>query len=79
MDRKHNERITKTLDRCVQAIKQFEEHGIEYSLKNAEIGHFHCYRKSDGKLFQYWASTGKILGYDKARGINILIKMLESK
>ncbi len=42
-------------DRIDYAIKQFESHGIEYSLKNEQTGHFHCRRKSDDKLFQFYA------------------------
>lgn len=64
-------------DRIDYAIKQFESHGIEYSLKNEQAGHFHCRRKSDDKLFQFYAGTGKILGNDSERGIHALIKILE--
>lgn len=64
-------------DRIGYAIKQFESHGIEYSLKNEQTGHFHCRRKSDDKLFQFYAGTGKILGNDNERGIHALIKILE--
>ena len=64
-------------DRIDYAIKQFESHGIEYSLKNEQTGHFHCRRKSDDKLFQFYAGTGKILGNDSERGIHALIKILE--
>ncbi len=64
-------------DRIDYAIKQFESHGIEYSLKNEQTGHFHCWRKSDDKLFQFYAGTGKIQGVNNARGIHALIKILE--
>ena len=64
-------------DRIDYAIKQFESHGLEYSLKNEQTGHFHCRRKSDDKLFQFYAGTGKILGNDSERGIHALIKILE--
>lgn len=72
---KHKERVAKNPDRIAYAIEQFEMNNIEYTLKNEQIGHFHCRRKSDDKLFQFWASTGKILGYE-ARGIHTLIKLL---
>lgn len=39
----HKERVAKNPDRIEYAIKQFEKHGIEYELKNAQTGHFHCY------------------------------------
>lgn len=72
----HKERVAKNPERIAYAIKQFEKHVIVYALKNEQTGHFHCLRKSDGKLFQFYAGTGKIQGYP-LRGINNLIKMLE--
>ena len=63
-------------DKAIYAIKQFELNNIEFTLKNEQSGHFHCRRKSDDKLFQFWAGTGKILGYDRLRGIHSLIKLL---
>lgn len=75
----HRERVAKTPERIAYAIKQFEGHGIEYALKNEQTGHFHCWRKSDDKLFQFYAGTGKIQGYDRARGIHALIKLLEKE
>ena len=76
-EEKYRKRVAKTPDRIKYAIKQFEEHGIRYELKNAEIGHFHCWRKSDSKLFQFYAGTGKIQGSERVRGIRGLIKILE--
>ena len=64
-------------DRIAYAIQQFEAHGIEYQLKNEQTGHFHCWRKSDDKLFQFYAGTGKIQGFTQVRGIHSLIQMLE--
>lgn len=75
LKKKHQERIAKTPSRIEYAIQQFENNEIKYQLKNESIGHFHCWRKSDGKLFQFWAGTGKILGYNN-RGIHLLIKEL---
>lgn len=72
----HRQRVSKTPDRIENAIKQFEDNGIEYRLLNEETGHFHCHRKSDGGLYQFWASTGKILGIDYTRGIEELMKRL---
>lgn len=73
---KHKERVAKNSERITYAIKQFELNNIEFVLKNEQIGHFHCKRKSDGKLFQFWAGTGKILGYDRLRGIHALLNLL---
>lgn len=76
-EEKHRERVAKNSDRIAFAIKQFEKHDIEYTLKNEQTGHFHCRRKSDDRLFQFWAGTGKIYGCDRLRGIHSLIKLLE--
>lgn len=74
--RVHRERVAKNPDRIAYAIQQFEKNNIECCLKNEQIGHFHCRRKSDDKLFQFWASTGKIFGFENRRGIHTLIKLL---
>lgn len=72
----HAARVAKNLSRIEYAIKQFELHNIEYELKNEQTGHFHCHRKSDDKLFQFYAGTGKIMGEQNRRGIHALIKIL---
>lgn len=71
----HAERVAKTPERIKYAEKQFKDNDIEYVLKNPATGHFHCYRKSDGKLFQFYAGTGKIQGHE-VRGIHALVKIL---
>jgi hypothetical protein len=73
----HEKRIADNPNRIRYAIEQFQKHNIEYTLKNEQTGHFHCRRKSDDKLFQFWAGTGKIIGYENKRGIHTLIKLLE--
>ena len=73
--KRHTERVAKTPDRIDYAIQQFEKNGIQYKSKNPAIGHFHCWRKSDGRLYQFWAGTGKILGY-RNRGIHLLLREL---
>lgn len=75
--RQHEERVAKNPDRIQYAIQQFKRHNVEYVLKNEQTGHFHCRRKSDDKLFQFYAGTGKIVGYQNERGIHSLIKLLE--
>lgn len=74
-EQKHRERVAKNPDRIAYAIQQFEANNIEYQLKNSQTGHFHCWRKTDDKLFQFYAGTGKIMGSD-LRGIHNLIKLL---
>jgi len=72
----HGERVEKTPARIDYAISQFRKHDIEFELKNESTGHFHCRRKSDDRLFQFYAGTGKIQGLENARGIHTLIKLL---
>ncbi len=64
--------------RIEYAIKQFESNNIEYQLVNKSNGQFHCWRKSDDKLFQFYASTGKIVGED-LRGVHNLVRILEGE
>lgn len=71
------EKADKNPDRIQYAIEQFEKHEIEYTLKNKQTGHFHCRRKSDDKLFQFYAGTGKIMGFENKRGIHSLIRLLD--
>ena len=75
----HRQRVAKNPDRIAYAIKQLERHGIEYTLKNEATGHFHCHRKTDDKLIQFWAGTGKIMGYTNLRGIHNLIRLCEGE
>ena len=74
----HKERVAKNPDRIEYAIRQLEAHNIEYILKNDATGHFQCRRKSDDALVQFWAGTGKILGYTQ-RGIHNLIRICEEE
>lgn len=73
----HVKRVADNPNRVQYAIQQLEKHNIEYALKNETTGHFHCRRKSDDKLFQFYAGTGKIMGYDNKRGIHSLILLLD--
>lgn len=74
----HDARIAKNPERLEYAIKQLKDHNIEYVVKNSQTGHIHCRRKSDDKLFQFYAGTGKIMDHN-LRGIHNLIKILEDK
>lgn len=74
----HHQRVAKNLDRVAYAIKQFEAHNIEYVLKNETTGHFHCRRKTDDALIQFYAGTGKIVGRN-IRGIHNLIRICEGE
>jgi len=57
------------------AINQLTKYDIEFTVKNEDSGHLHCRRKSDDKLVQFWAGTGKIMGHEE-RGIHNLITLL---
>lgn len=85
---KHAERVAKTPNRIEYAKQQFKKNKIAYIVKNNSNGHIHCF-DYQGNLFQFWASTGKILydykveqkrkfdkNYRNLRGINNLIKLL---
>ncbi len=74
----HKARVEKTPARVEYAVQQLEAHGIKYELRFPASGHFHCYRKSDGALIQFWAGTGTILGYPRKRGIHALIAILDN-
>ena len=86
----HRLRVEKTPERIEYATKRFDAEGIKWTLKNKQIGHFHLL-DADGNLFQFWASTGKIL-FDKRtkeargfksfypdyRGIESCIKLIKN-
>lgn len=76
-EEKHRQRVAKNPERIAYAKRQLEQHNIEYTLKNEATGHFHCYRKTDDTLIQFYAGTGKIVGCDSLRGIHNLIKICE--
>ena len=63
--------------RIQYATEQFKNNNIEFVLKNEANGHFHCRRQKDGRLFQFWAGTGKILGYPDFIGVHALIHLLK--
>ena len=73
----HRNRVDKNPSRIEYAVAQFKKHDIEYRLMNPQTGHFHCHRKSDDKLFQFYAGTGKIQGVENERGIHALVRMLD--
>ena len=73
----HKKRVADNPRRIAYAIKQFEKNNIRYELKNETTGHFHCHRISDAKLFEFYAGTGKIMGYFRKRGIHSLIALLK--
>lgn len=73
----YKKRVAKTPDRLEYAEEQLKKNDIEYIVKNASIGHIHCYSKKSDTLIQFWAGTGKIMNHSQ-RGIHNLIKLLLS-
>lgn len=62
--------------------KELEANNIDYTLKNANTGHFHTRRKYDYQLVEFYAYTGKITIVGKvqnARGIKALLEILLKK
>lgn len=76
---KHDQRVADTPRRVQYAIHILEQNDIEFVLKNPQTGHFHCRRKKDDKLFQFYAGTGKIQGEQNKRGIHALVALLTEK
>ena len=70
----HRDRVATNPQRIEYAEEQLKQNGIEYAVRNYQTGHFHCWRKADDKLIQFWAGTGKIMGYG-CRGIHNPIKL----
>lgn len=63
----------------VKVAEMCDKYNIRYDIKNFGNGHMHTYRRFDGKLIEYWATTGKIKGYSRMRGHNALITLLCAK
>lgn len=70
----HDERVAKNPDRVQFAEEQFKKNNIEYKIKNTANGHIHAWDRN-GKLQQFWAGTGKIMG-SNLRGIHNFINIL---
>ena len=58
------------------AERMFTFYNIEHKLRNRVTGRFDCYRKSDGKKFEYYAGTGKIMGVVGVDGVSALMAIL---
>lgn len=71
--RQHDERVAKTPARLEYAIEQLKAAGLEYRICNQSIGHIQVYGKYNDQLYNFWAGTGKIQGFEN-RGIHNLIR-----
>ena len=59
------------------AIRLFNKHGIEFSIKSRSDGHFHCRQKSNDRLWEFWSDTGKIKGLTDKVGVYQLVAILD--
>ena len=57
----------KRLKECPKCVYEYDGETMEYCIR----------RKSDDKLFQFYAGTGKIMGFENKRGIHSLIRLLD--
>ena len=55
------------LKECPKCVYEYDGETMEYCVR----------RKSDDKLFQFYAGTGKIMGFENKRGIHSLIRLLD--
>ena len=55
------------LKECPRCVYEYDGETMEYCVR----------RKSDDKLFQFYAGTGKIMGFENKRGIHSLIRLLD--
>lgn len=70
-------RFKDELPRRIKYVKDLlERMGISYELKNEETGLFYCYRKSDGKMFEFKADTGEGIVADKKMRIHNFVMIL---
>ena len=60
-----------------EAIERFDHYGFPYEVKSYDIGHIHVW-DLEGNRYQFWAGTGKILGY-RIYGIDALIRLLNGE
>ena len=57
----------KRLKECPKSVYEYDGETMEYCVR----------RKSDDKLFQFYAGTGKIMGFENKRCIHSLIRLLD--
>ena len=55
------------LKECPRCVYEYDGETMEYCVR----------RKPDDKLFQFYAGTGKIMGFENKRGIHSLIRLLD--
>lgn len=73
----HRDRVEKNPERIAYAEKRLKAEGIRFAVKNQQTGHIQAWDDT-GRLFQFWAGTGKIMGHS-ARGIESFIKLIRGQ
>lgn len=68
----------KMRSRIAYATKILVEHDVEFTIKDETAGHMQVWRKSDDKVFNFWAGTGTIesKNYPK-KGIHNLVHICD--
>ena len=68
----------KRISRTEYAIKRFEEEGIRYFQPSKETDRFVVVSENNARRYQFFASTGLILGPYADRGIENMIMIAKS-
>ena len=68
----------KMASRIAYATKILAEHDVEYVIKDETTGHIQVWRKSDDKVFNFWAGTGTIESNNHPkRGVHNLVRICD--
>ncbi len=74
---KHKERVAKNPDRLKYAEQVLSNNLIPFKICNVSTTQINVY--INGKIYTFYAGTGKIQGYNRIRGINSFVKLCKSK
>lgn len=75
---KRQERIAKNPQRLEYAENILKRNGIEYRVCNRTTTQINAYTAS-GKIHTFYAGTGKIRGYNNARGIHTFLRLCKGQ
>lgn len=74
----HEERVAKNPERLEHAENLLKANGIKYKVCNKETAQINAYT-ADGKLYTFYAGTGKIKGYKNARGVHNFLRLCKGQ
>lgn len=74
----HKARVAKNPERLEYAENILKAHGITYKVCNEQTAQINAYT-ADGKLYTFYAGTGKIKGYKNARGIHTFLRLCKGQ